>query len=382
MIIPADFSARLFGTSTAAQSRGRAVPEPDADAGRRDHAERRRPVAARLQRRPGGGGRGGGLAAAAGNGAGRARCRRGRRRPFIHQSESGTGGLTVAQRPPALAGGKKSKDVGVTGLVLAGMMVFFMFFGASNVARTILDEERAGTLPRLFTTPTPRQLILGGKFTLDLPHGARPGVSCVAAGRLFFGDPLGRARRRVAADHWWRPPSPRASACWSSRSCARRRRPEPSAPASTSCWRCSAATSPARRSPAAPTPPMQRLTPNGWLLDAAGTPRCAAAAVGDIAARRCSCRWLRGRVLRRRGAALPAAVRVRPHLHAGAQGPAGDPARPPGAVLHCRHAARLHGLLRPAVRRRQRPAAAGGVERRRRPGGDAARRAAAASRTS
>jgi ABC-2 type transport system permease protein len=105
---------------------------------------------------------------------------------FVRQTQSGAGGLTVAQRPPALAGGQKSKDVGVTGLVLAGMMVFFMFFGASNVARTILDEERAGTLPRLFTTPTSRQLILGGKFTSTFLTVLVQAIVLVAAGRLFF----------------------------------------------------------------------------------------------------------------------------------------------------------------------------------------------------
>ena len=64
------------------------------------------------------------------------------------------------------------------------MMVFFMFFGASNVARTILDEERAGTLPRLFTTPTPRRTILGGKF-----------VSVLLTVAVQARDPSGRRAR-------------------------------------------------------------------------------------------------------------------------------------------------------------------------------------------
>ena len=106
---------------------------------------------------------------------------------YVHQGETRAGGLAVVSRPPDLPGGKKSKDVGVTGLVLAGMMVFFMFFGASNVARTILDEERAGTLPRLFTTPTTRRTILGGKFTSTFLTVLVQAVVLVAAGRLFFG---------------------------------------------------------------------------------------------------------------------------------------------------------------------------------------------------
>ena len=76
--------------------------------------------------------------------------------------------------------------MGVTGLVLAGMMVFFMFFGASNVARTILTEERDGTLPRLFTTPTSRQIVLGGKFTSTFLTVLVQAVILVVAGRLIF----------------------------------------------------------------------------------------------------------------------------------------------------------------------------------------------------
>ena len=101
-------------------------------------------------------------------------------------SRSGAGAVAVVQRPPQLGGGKKSKDVGVTGLVLAGMMVFFMFFGASNVARTILTEERNGTLPRLFTTPTPRQVVLGGKFASTFLTVLVQAVILVVAGRLIF----------------------------------------------------------------------------------------------------------------------------------------------------------------------------------------------------
>ena len=99
---------------------------------------------------------------------------------------SGSTAVAVVWRPPERGGGKKSKDIGVTGLVLAGMMVFFMFFGASNVARTILTEERGGTLPRLFTTPASRQVILGGKFASTFLTVLAQAVVIVVAGRLFF----------------------------------------------------------------------------------------------------------------------------------------------------------------------------------------------------
>ena len=94
--------------------------------------------------------------------------------------------VAVVQRPPVLPEGQTSRDVGVTGVILAGMMVFFMFFGASNVARTILDEEQAGTLPRLFTTPASRTIILGGKFTSVFVTVTAQAVVLLAAGALIF----------------------------------------------------------------------------------------------------------------------------------------------------------------------------------------------------
>ena len=51
----------------------------------------------------------------------------------------------------------------VLSLIMGGMMVFYAFFTGASSLQTILIEEEEGTLPRLFTTPTPRPLILGGK---------------------------------------------------------------------------------------------------------------------------------------------------------------------------------------------------------------------------
>lgn len=47
--------------------------------------------------------------------------------------------------------------------IMTGMMIFYAFFTAANSARSILDEEEAGTLSRLFTTPTAVSTILAGK---------------------------------------------------------------------------------------------------------------------------------------------------------------------------------------------------------------------------
>jgi len=94
-------------------------------------------------------------------------------------------GLQIDQRAPKV--GATEEEVSVTGLILAGMMVFFMFFGAANVARTILTEDRDGTLPRLFTTPTRHGTIIGGKFVSTVLTVLAQAVVLLVAGRLIFG---------------------------------------------------------------------------------------------------------------------------------------------------------------------------------------------------
>ena len=93
--------------------------------------------------------------------------------------------LTYVERGPSTSGGSSKNNV--AGSVLAGMMVFFMMFAAMNVARTILDEEEEGTLPRLFTTPTPLTQILGGKFLSIFATVLVQAVLLLLAGLLIFG---------------------------------------------------------------------------------------------------------------------------------------------------------------------------------------------------
>jgi ABC-2 type transport system permease protein len=71
--------------------------------------------------------------------------------------------ITLKERVPVVPGSENKGTPNVAGQVLLGMMLFFMLFGAATPARSILDEHQQGTLARLFTTPTPRGVILGGK---------------------------------------------------------------------------------------------------------------------------------------------------------------------------------------------------------------------------
>ena len=99
-------------------------------------------------------------------------------------------GLQIDQRSPKA--GKAEKEVSVTGQILVGMMIFFMFFGAANVARSILTEDRDGTMPRLFTTPTRRGTIIGGKFVAVFATITAQAIVLLIAGRLIFGIQWGR----------------------------------------------------------------------------------------------------------------------------------------------------------------------------------------------
>ena len=121
-------------------------------------------------------------AAVAGGGAGHDAAARAAAATFIANGGVSRA-LAIAQRSPTAKGHQTS----TVGLVLAGMMVFFTLFGASNVARTILTEDRGGTLPRLLTTPTSPSVILGGKFGSVFLTVTVQITVLLVAGLLIFG---------------------------------------------------------------------------------------------------------------------------------------------------------------------------------------------------
>lgn len=77
--------------------------------------------------------------------------------------EAGTDAWLAIQSP---LGQEEETDgaAGMISMIMAGMMVFYAFFTGAASAESILQEEKNGTLPRLFTTPTTQSAILGGKF--------------------------------------------------------------------------------------------------------------------------------------------------------------------------------------------------------------------------
>lgn len=75
----------------------------------------------------------------------------------------------------------------ILGQVMGGMMIFFAFFTGAGTLQTILIEEENGTLPRLFTTPTPVAVILGGKVLGTLIMLLVQVTVLMFFGRLVFG---------------------------------------------------------------------------------------------------------------------------------------------------------------------------------------------------
>lgn len=71
--------------------------------------------------------------------------------------------LISIQAPPARVA-RQSTLAKLAGQILAGQLVFFSFFTAASTAQSIITEEEEHTLARLFTTPTARTTILGGKL--------------------------------------------------------------------------------------------------------------------------------------------------------------------------------------------------------------------------
>ncbi len=70
--------------------------------------------------------------------------------------------------------------------IMGGMMILFAFFNGGASCESLLREDEAGTLARLFTTPTHRSSILGGKFlAVGLTVLVQVGLLLAAASLVF-----------------------------------------------------------------------------------------------------------------------------------------------------------------------------------------------------
>lgn len=67
-------------------------------------------------------------------------------------------------REPQTETSLESRPISALAMMMTGMSIFYVFLTGASTAQTILKEEEEGTLPRLFTTPTPTATILRGKY--------------------------------------------------------------------------------------------------------------------------------------------------------------------------------------------------------------------------
>jgi ABC-2 type transport system permease protein len=71
--------------------------------------------------------------------------------------------------------------------IMSGMLVFYAFMTSASTAESIIREDEEKTLPRLFTTPTPRTVILGGKLVAVFITVIVQVIVTMIAGRIIFG---------------------------------------------------------------------------------------------------------------------------------------------------------------------------------------------------
>ena len=93
-------------------------------------------------------------------------------------------------RSPHATPGEEGDSEGlatIVAMMMAAMMVLYLFFIAAASAQSILQEEETGTLARLFTTPTPQSVILGGKVVAGLVTLVVQVVALVLLSSLVFG---------------------------------------------------------------------------------------------------------------------------------------------------------------------------------------------------
>ena len=97
-------------------------------------------------------------------------------------------------QPPPSKTEPAGQETTIFGPIMAGMVIFFAFFTGASTAETIILEDEGGTLARLFTTPTSRAAILGGKFAASFMTLIVQVVVLMLASAIIFrihwGEPL------------------------------------------------------------------------------------------------------------------------------------------------------------------------------------------------
>jgi ABC-2 type transport system permease protein len=98
----------------------------------------------------------------------------------------------LSVRSPAGTAQSAAPGASMFGPIMAGMVVFFVFFIGANGAESIIQEDEQGTLARLFTTPTGIASILGGKIAGVVLSLCIQVAILLLASSLLFGIRWGR----------------------------------------------------------------------------------------------------------------------------------------------------------------------------------------------
>ena len=113
---------------------------------------------------------------------------------WLQSNEHGQGESTSQLSIVSPAGEVQTGNQGAAliGPIMAGMLVFFVFFMGANGAESIIREQDQGTLARMFSTPARLSSILAGKFLGVLVSLCIQLTLLLLASTLLFGIQWGR----------------------------------------------------------------------------------------------------------------------------------------------------------------------------------------------
>jgi ABC-2 type transport system permease protein len=101
--------------------------------------------------------------------------------------QGGTNPLLHARAPSAAGQPPSDLRKTIVSTIMAGMMVFYVFFSGASSAQALLLEEEGGTLARIFTTPTPVRDVLGGRILATYAMLVVQEAVLLVASTLLFG---------------------------------------------------------------------------------------------------------------------------------------------------------------------------------------------------
>jgi ABC-2 type transport system permease protein len=111
-------------------------------------------------------------------------------RSLFHSTQA----AVITENPASNTGTQQGSLQNILAMTVTGMMIFFGFYTGAYSMTSIVNEDEQGTLARLFTTPTARTAILGGKFLAVFLTVTVQTLVMLLIGRLLFhvqwGEPL------------------------------------------------------------------------------------------------------------------------------------------------------------------------------------------------